>query len=147
MTRKLGRSDAAASLDVYGQPKTSNRIATNALIPERYDALYYEVLKGLDLSNLPAHKQVAAILFSACTCNIINKIDCRQVVTEADFQEKLVQAQGLDDLYAQFFKLFDKLNSGGSKEKSKDEEQTNIGEALAELLSHHNVDDSRSNTQ
>lgn len=124
-----------------------SRIATNALIPERYDALYYEILQGLDLQNIPAHKQVAAILFAACTCNIVNKIDCRAVITEADFQEKLVQAQGLDDLYAQFFKLFDKLNSGQTRERNKDEEQTNsnIGEALQAILAKHLDDDRRSN--
>ena len=110
-----------------------SRIATNALIPERYDALYYEILAGLNMPELPAHKQVAAILFAACTCNIVNKIDCRSVITEADFQEKLVQAQGLDDLYAQFFKLFDKLNASGTREQSKDEPQTN-GAALLEAL-------------
>jgi len=123
-----------------------SRIATNALIPERYDALYYEILRGLDLPNIPAHKQVAAILFAACTCNIICLTDCHAVITEADFQEKLVQAKGLDDLYAQFFKLFDKLNSGiNSRDKLKDEEQQNVGEILQELLAKHLDDDRRSN--
>ncbi len=118
-----------------------SRIATNALVVERYDSLFYEILKGLDLPNLASHKQVAAVLFAASTCNIICLTDCRQVTTDIDFQEQLVKAQGLDDLYAQWFKLFDKLNSGQSKEKPKDEDNVDIGERLQDLLSHHNADD------
>ncbi len=117
-----------------------SRIATSGLIPERMDALFYELLKGLDLPNLATHKQMAAILFSACSCNIICLTDCRQVMTEPDFQERLVQAKGLDDLYTQFYKLFDKLNSAQPKERSKEEvvvEQRNIGMELQQLLAKH----------
>lgn len=125
------------------------RIATNSLIPEKYDALYYEILKGLDLPNLPAHKQMAGILFSATTCNIVNKIDCRQLITDADFQEKLIEFQSIDDLWTQWFKLFDKLNSGQMKERIKEveEAETNIGigEQLQKMLSKHLNDDSRPN--
>ena len=123
----------------------ADRIPTFALIPERYDALYYEVLKGLDLQNLPTHKQIAAILFAACTCNIVCLTDCRSLVTDSDYQEKLVQHKGIDDYYNQFFKLFDKLNAGATREQSKTEEQTNIGETLQDLIAKHGTDDMRSN--
>lgn len=124
-----------------------SRIATNALIPPRYDALFYELLNGLDLPNIPTHKQMAAILFAACSCNIICLTDCRAVMTEPDFQERLVQAQGLDDLYTQFYKLFDKLHAGQTKERVKDseEEQTSIGETLQHLLSQHSQNDTGPN--
>jgi hypothetical protein len=119
-----------------------SRIATNSLLPPKYDALFYQLLDGLSFESLPAHRQMAAILFASTSCNIICKGDMRGVNTDADFQEKLVQFQNIDDLYSQWFKLFDKLNSTGAKEKTKDEEQVDIGERLQELLSQH---DSRSN--
>ena len=114
-----------------------DRIATNGLVSPRYDALYYEILKGLDVRNLPGHKQVAAVLFASTTCQIIAISDCRQLTTEADFQERLVQAQDLDALYARLCKLFDKLNSGQTKEKTTDEDKQDIGETLQALLAKH----------
>lgn len=122
-----------------------SKIATNALVPPRYDHIYYQILQGLDLPNLPAHRQCAAFLFATATCNIINKLDCRQVITEADFQEKLVQAQGIDDLYSQWFRLFDKLNSVSPnrqvKEEERQQEQQTLGEALQSMLAKHVNDD------
>ena len=118
-----------------------SRIAVSGLLPERFDSLFYEILSGLEFGELEAHRQMAAILFATTSCNLINKIDCRDVHSSEDFQEKLNQFQNIDQLYAQWYRLFDKLNSGSNaKEKTKEEaEETkqSPGELLQDLLANH----------
>lgn len=120
-----------------------NRIPTASMVKPKWEPLFNEILYAMEFRELPPHKQIVGIMFARTFCQIAELWDCRGVIKETDYQEKIIALNDLDSLVTLLLKLFDKLNASTNSGKEKKPEATkeptiNMGEALQQLLANGN---------
>ncbi|RJR13730.1 hypothetical protein C4585_01580 [Candidatus Parcubacteria bacterium] len=98
----------------------------------------------MEFKSLPPHKQCIAILFAKTFCQIADLWDCRGIVKETDYADKLQAMGKIDELTTLLFKCFDKLNTTNVTKEKETKIETkpamDIGVELQRLLSNDSSD-------